>query len=190
MKKVLKILENIIFSFLILIALLIVVSLLPIKNNYKIYVVMSGSMEPKIKTGSLIFSQPVNDYQVDDIITFKSENSNTKDTTTHRIIEKNVENDEVEYTTKGDANNSNDQETVNKEQIVGKYVWGVPFLGYLIGYIQTLPGLILIVVIPATIIIYEEARKIKVEGKNIIEKRKTIKKEKSKKNKRKDNDGK
>lgn len=49
---------------------------------------MSGSMEPTIPTGSLIISKPVAQYQVGDIVTFKSPNAkNSLDRTTHRIYD-------------------------------------------------------------------------------------------------------
>jgi signal peptidase len=65
---------------------------------------------------------------------------------------------------------------VAESDVVGKYVFRVPYLGYLIGYIKTLPGLILIIVIPATIIVYEESRNIR---KAILEMREKRKKEKN-----------
>ncbi len=175
-KKILKIIENVVFAVLLLLALLVIISLLPIKDNYKLYSVMSGSMEPAIGVGSMIASQPAGSYQVDDIITFYNKNS-TKETTTHRIVEVSKEDSVTKYYTKGDANESQDGDYVTEERIEGKYLFRVPWLGYLIGYIKTLPGLILIIIIPTTIIIYEEVKKIKHEGKKIISKRADKKKE-------------
>lgn len=45
-------------------------------------------------------------------------------------------------------------------------------MGYVFGYVKTPIGLIFIIVIPATIIIYEELRKIRHETKQIIKRRK------------------
>ncbi len=175
-KLVLKIVENLIFAILLLLALLVVISLLPIENNYKLYSVMSGSMEPTIGVGTMIVSQLATSYHVDNIITFNEANSTNK-TTTHRIVEIQKENGEKTYQTKGDANESVDRVIVDEERIIGRYLFGIPLIGYLIGYIKTLPGLILIIIIPTTIIIYEEVKKIKVEGKKIVSDRAEKKKE-------------
>jgi signal peptidase len=183
-KKILKILLNIILIFLILVGIVIGVSLLPIKNNIEILSVMSGSMEPAIHVGSVVVVKPIAEYKVGDIITFKAydKNSKSKDKSvniTHRIYEVGESDGQVTFIVKGDANNAPDGGKVYKGQVVGKELFSVPWLGYLLVYIKTLPGLILLIVIPATIIVYEEVRKIHRETKMIIEKRRA--KNKSKK---------
>ena len=79
---------NTVLIILIVVGALIAFSMLPIKNNYQVLTVMSGSMEPTIPTGSVIVIKPATEYKVDDIITFKTPGSNKKkDFTTHRIKE-------------------------------------------------------------------------------------------------------
>lgn len=179
MKKFLTIFGNTILVILIAIGILIGFSLLPIKNNYKIYFVTSGSMEPTITTGSMVVSKPQDSYVAGNIITFKNiGSSKPNDTTTHRISEVNLDdNGNLIYATKGDANNSNDGEKLSSDRIVGRMIFSLPLIGYLIGYIKTLPGLVLIVIIPATIIIYEEIKKMRNEAREIIKRRRTRKKE-------------
>ena len=122
---------------------------------------MSGSMEPTVSVGSLAVIKPTSDYKVGDIITFTPPNSTSKkEATTHRIVEVTDQNGSIFYKTKGDANDTADTQLLQKDQIVGKYRFSIALLGYLLKYIKTLPGLILIIVIPATVIIYEEGRKI------------------------------
>src|SRR3989338_8215020 len=58
--------------------------LLPIKGNIEIKIVKSGSMEPAIKTGSIVVIKPASLYGVGDVITF-GEDSRTTYPTTHRI---------------------------------------------------------------------------------------------------------
>lgn len=168
-KKILKFLGDILVGIIIIVGLTFLVSLLPLKNNYKVLMVMSGSMEPAIKTGSLIFTQPSNSYKVGDIITFRPENTaSNKKTTTHRIA--NIEDGSGDrlLTTKGDANKSSDGAKIKEDQIVGKYLFKIPYLGYLLAFIKTLPGLVIVIIIPATIIIYEEFKKITHETKTIV----------------------
>jgi len=175
-KKIFKLaaiyIGNLILFVSIAVGLAVGFSLLPIKNNYKIYNVMSGSMSPTIETGSVVVSKPQSNYVVGDIITFKSFVSNQEKTTTHRI--KSIEEiGEVKiYTTTGDANNIEDPDKVTPELIIGKVRLVVPYMGYVFGYVKTPIGLIFIIVIPATIIIYEELRKIRHETKQIIKRRK------------------
>ena len=171
--KFLAVVGNTLLVLLILVGILIAFSLLPIKNNYKILAVTSGSMEPAIGVGSLAIIRPASDYKVDDIITYKKPNaSSDKETTTHRIVEVSESAGSTFYKTKGDANENADTALVNADQVVGKYYFSVALLGYLIKYLKSLPGLILIIIIPATIIIYEEARKIGKEMKEIRAKKK------------------
>lgn len=69
----------------------------------------------------------------------------------------------VMFTTKGDANNVADNEKVPQEKIVGKVFLNIPYLGYAVNFAKTKQGLILIIIIPAVIIIFEELVKIKDE---------------------------
>lgn len=180
--KILVITGNILLIFLIIIGIFVAISLLPIKNNYKILAVTSGSMEPAIGVGSLAIIKPASDYKVDDIITYKKPNaSSDKETTTHRIVEVSESAGSTFYKTKGDANENADAALVNADQVVGKYYFSIALIGYLIKYLKSLPGLILIIIIPATIIIYEEARKIGREMRAIKAKKKLNKSPKKEK---------
>lgn len=172
-KTVLAIIGNTILVFLIIIGALIAFSMLPIKNNYQVLTVMSGSMEPTIPVGSVIVVKPQPQYEAGDIITFKTPGSTKKnDFTTHRILEIKTSNGITTFVTKGDANDDSDREFIDRQDIVGKERFAVSLVGYLIGYIKTLPGLVLIIIIPAVIIVYEEIRKIHREAKDILARRK------------------
>jgi len=146
---------------------------LPIPGNYKVFTVQSGSMEPKIKLGSLIFVKPGTDYKVGDIVTFKIQGGKT--TITHRIMKKNFQGEAVSYATKGDANEDSDPDEVKKENIIGKTFLTLPWLGFPVGYAKTKIGFILLILIPSVIIIYEELRKIKKEVVRVIFGKKTEK---------------
>lgn len=184
LKTILTIIGNAILIFLILVGALIAFSMLPIKNNYQVLTVMSGSMAPTIPTGSVIVIKPAVDYQVDDIITFKTPGSSKKnDFTTHRIVEIQEVDNATIFVTKGDANEESDREFVGEDAVIGKELFAVSLIGYLIGYIKTLPGLVLIIIVPAAIIVYEEVRKIHREAKAILINRRKTKKLKKKERK-------
>ncbi len=138
----------------------------------RLYVVESGSMEPAIKTGSLLLTLPQENYKTGDIISFKNNSS----TVTHRIYSIN---EKGEYITKGDANEDPDNGVVKKTEILGKSVIAIPKLGSAANQAKNPIGFIFLVIVPATIIVYEEIRTV------IKEIYKSILKIKNKKNRSK-----
>lgn len=93
--------------------------------GYEIYEVVSGSMEPEIPVGSVVYVKGVEPETVaeDDIIAFQSEDS----VITHRV----VRNKSVEgaFTTKGDANEKEDMNDVPYGALIGKVEAHYPLLG-------------------------------------------------------------
>jgi len=146
-----------------LIAILLIFSFLPIKGNTKLMIVQSGSMEPTIKTGSVLIVKPVSDYVVGDIITFQKKGERVS--TTHRIAGIKEENGNILYETKGDANGGFDREGPFKSEVIGKVLFSVPYIGYVMNFIEQPLGFILIVGIPSLLIIIGEIKKIYVETK-------------------------
>ena len=106
-------------------------------------VIVSGSMEPAIAPGDIIIIQRKSDYDIGDIVTFKANSY-----ITHRIVEKTAGG----YVTQGDANNARDPE-IEKSSIIGKVIKIIPKIGNVILYFRSLPGLLLMVLGLATLII-------------------------------------
>lgn len=181
-KNIWKILTYIVYGLVIIFAFLAISSKFSF-GGYKLLVVKSGSMEPAIKTGSMVIGKSADDYNINDVITFKNIGKPTE-TTTHRIYEKECQNNICTFTTKGDANDGPDFEMVTEDRVEGKVMLAVPYFGYVTYFARTLPGLVILIIIPAVIIIYEEIRKIHNETKQIIHRRKkkkeTVKKDKDK----------
>jgi signal peptidase len=157
-KKITKILITITYIVVIIFAFLAISSKFSI-GGFRILIVMSGSMEPAIKTGSVVIDKNITDYQIGDVITFKNENQ-PKETTTHRIHDIKCQDGNCLYITKGDANDGIDSESVESSQIVGKTLISIPYFGYVVKFARTLPGLLILIVMPATIIVYEEMKKL------------------------------
>lgn len=184
MKKILTVLLNVLLVFLLVIGSVIAFSMLPLRGNVKILAVTSGSMEKAIHVGSVVIIRPSSSYQVGDIINFVTpDGKSDKDTTTHRIYQISNEGGSDTYTTKGDANSSPDMRTISGQAIKGRVIFTLPWVGYGLGYIKTLPGLILIIIIPAIAIVTEEILNIRREAKVILAKRRD--KKETKKTKRK-----
>ncbi|MEP7162598.1 MAG: signal peptidase I [Candidatus Moraniibacteriota bacterium] len=148
------------YAVIVVIAIFLLATKLPIAGGLKTYVVQSGSMEPAIKTGSVIVAKPANEYRVGDVVTFGAQTKD-KTPTTHRIVEVR----DGKYMTRGDANNAEDLRPVSRFEIIGKVLFSVPFIGYGVAAAQKPWGFGLIIVIPAVLIIYEEVQKIRQELK-------------------------
>jgi len=170
--KIFKSIYYTLIGFIILVVLLLIVSTLPITGNYKVMTVISGSMEPKIKMGSVVVVKPADDYKIGDVITFGII-SKTKSPTTHRINDIRVIDGKPIYITKGDVNNAPDTREVQKKDVIGKVLFDVPYVGFAIDFAKKPIGFALIIIIPAAVIIFDEARKIY----NEIKKKKTKKAE-------------
>jgi len=161
---------------LLCIALLLVVSVFPIPGNIEVLTVLSGSMEPAIHTGSVVVIKPVSSYTVGDVITFGAR-TKTDVPTTHRIVKTRVEEGDMVFTTKGDANNSADNQEVIEKDVIGKVYVSIPFLGYLIDFVKRPFGLMLVIVIPAVVIVYDQMRRIAREVVGIRHKKALAKKD-------------
>jgi signal peptidase len=119
-----------------------VVLLAPHIFGYKTYTVISGSMEPTLHVGSLaIVKQTASEkIMTGDIITFSMTGNNSM-MATHRVV--GIDNTKGTFTTKGDANNTNDG-PVEYNRLVGRMVISIPYLGFLAIYIKTRAGILLV----------------------------------------------
>jgi len=162
--KIFKVVYYIFIALIAAIALLLVISILPLTGNFKVLTVLSGSMEPAIHTGSIVMVKPATNYQIGDIITF-GKIGKTQTPITHRINDIRVQEGKPIYITKGDANNAPDTREVTPAEIHGKVLFSVPFAGYAVDFARKPLGFLLIIIVPAAAIIFDEARKIYAEIK-------------------------
>ena len=132
----LKILNSIfkILSWIVTIAIVvscIVGFVFPNVLGYKSYIVQSGSMEPTIHTGSVAWiNSRDKQVKVNDIVAYQLTNSTQ---VLHRIV---GEEDGL-FITKGDANETQDLSPVAPSEIIGKFMFSVPMLGYILADISS-----------------------------------------------------
>lgn len=101
--------------------------------GYRLYIIMSGSMEPTIHVKDAIITKQIDEPQNGDIIAFE----NGDMITVHRIIKVYTEGDNRLYQTKGDNNNADDPGLVQKTQVKGKVKVVLPFVGRTVLFLQS-----------------------------------------------------
>ncbi len=111
--------------------------------GYSILTVRSGSMSPKISTGSLIGVQSLSpeearNLKAGDIITFHRPGPKSE-LVTHRIYSVLGNDEHRTFATKGDANGIIDTWSVSPEMVVGQLSWDIPVLGYIDAFLTTWP---------------------------------------------------
>ncbi|MFC1939140.1 signal peptidase I [Chloroflexota bacterium] len=121
--------------------------------GWRVDAVLSGSMEPELKVGSLVVTCPVEPETivVGDIITFRPV-SVGENLITHRVTGTG-HSSSLYFETKGDANNKPDPFTVPAQNLVGKICFHAPSWGYLTEFLKTPFGFLFAIVIPGIIII-------------------------------------
>ncbi len=122
--------------FIAIIVVLGIYFVLRVTNKVVIYEVKTGSMEDGIHVGDYILTYTTQNYKIGDVVTFKNEGYFV----THRIIKKNGN----KIVTKGDANNTEDEE-IDIKDIKGKVIYNGGILNILIDYKFVIIGVMLMI---------------------------------------------
>ena len=125
-------------------------------------VVMSGSMVPTLKIGWIIVVKSIAPagIRVGNIIVYRSTDPMIKDPIVHRVISISDINGTLYFLTKGDANFENDAQAgfeppqgIPQSRVVGKVVYIVPYLGYLVLFLKQPPVYALLVALLIVLIV-------------------------------------
>ncbi|MBR1384925.1 MAG: signal peptidase I [Ruminococcus sp.] len=133
LKRLWKLIQHIVsfLTTLFILAAMTVATLFLLK--IKPYVVTTGSMEPAIPVSSICFVDeniPLASIEVGEVISFRLGDDIL---VTHRVTAI----DHGEYTTKGDANNTEDAAPVTSENYLGKTVFVLPKLGVILIFLHS-----------------------------------------------------
>lgn len=152
-KKNTKIVKGILDVIIIILLYNIILVLISCVNKiddvsifgYKAYKITTDSMTPSINAGDVIIVKKVQEekLQVGDVITFQKQDK----VITHRITNIEEQDGKKVYTTKGDNNNLEDNETIEYANIEGKNVLTIPKLGYIINMLENQIVFLLIILI-------------------------------------------
>lgn len=169
--KIIKILKIIAIIFLVFfITISIFQKIFNNKKGFlgmKIYVIASGSMEPMLHVGDVIFVYDVNKDKINvgDTIVYQGMEGNMSDKIiTHRVENIATENNKKIFYTKGLANEIVDP-AVYEEQVYGKYVCKFFIISLLSRIVRNPIGFIFLVFIPLVVLIVYETKDIIKEVK-------------------------
>jgi len=140
MVDVLKKIWNIVSSVLVALVVICAIFLMGSRLlGYRVFNVISGSMEPKYSVGDLIYVKAVDPSTIavgDDITFILNEDLVVA---THRVVRIDAENQR--FYTKGLANEIEDNDPVHFNNVIGVPQFSIPKLGYVSDYIQNPPGM-------------------------------------------------
>ena len=123
-----------------LLLLAVILSALPLAVprmlGYEVYSVVSGSMEPTLPVGSIVYVERtgVSEIRPGEIIAFQDDDT----VVTHRVIETRPQ--EGAFITKGDANGSVDIQPTPYWTLIGRVKLCIPMLGRLLTVYYTQEG--------------------------------------------------
>ena len=160
MKRIFNICISIIFTTIVFVVASLIIQKFALKEEipnvfgYKILQVMSGSMSGEFETGDTILIKEIKnegDLKIGDVITYRIK-KNTM--VTHRIVNITKIGEKLNYTLKGDANNTEDSEKVTFSNVEGIYVRKLKLIGKLINFMQKPYGMVIIFMTPILLILY------------------------------------
>ena len=142
--------KKVIFAiFIILTLAIIILSIFSYSHTsifgFRMYKVMTGSMEPNIHISDIILIKEIDNYKKNDIVTYKDSSNQY---VTHRIVS--ISDDTV--ITKGDANNTEDS-PIKKKDIIGKMIFKLSMLGFIV-YLFNKPIIWILIFIIGILIIF------------------------------------
>lgn len=125
--------------------------------------VAGGSMRPTLEIGDLLIIQgtsPTN-IQPGDIIVFDTPGTNHTDQTVHRVNRtRTLPNGTIQFKTKGDANPNEDLQWIPEQNVHGRVIHRIPYIGWL-ALDPTIPIIIVSIVVIIIILWPEKRRKLR-----------------------------
>ena len=131
-------------------------------GGYRIFIVATGSMEPKYLVSDVLLSKEVaiSEINVGDDVVYQGKEGTFKDkVVTHQVIEKWEEDGTYKFITKGIANEEADPE-ITGSQIYGKVQAKIRSLSYIGKVISNLYVFYFFIFLPIALIIYRQIRNI------------------------------
>ena len=154
--------KNIIFKVFYILIIIYLIIFIPVLWGKRPLVVISGSMEPILKVGGILYYEKINldDFKKDDILVYQL----NEHIVSHRIVNIN----EYGFETKGDNNNSNDSYIVDKNNVIGRgNNWSITYIGYYADFIYNHKYLLIVMIILSYFNIWFNSKKDKKDYEEI-----------------------
>ena len=125
----------------------------PLAIGDRSFVVKSGSMAPAIETGDVVVVDPVSpaSVEVGEIVTFDNPDGSGR-LMSHRVRAIEETEQGVRFTTQGDANTNDEHWTIAEDGTLGRVLYRVPKLGFAVNVIQSTPGKVGLIALPALLL--------------------------------------
>lgn len=161
--KVLRTIVNILSVLLIVFALFVLLSVIMTKPGkapsvlgYSAFRVLSGSMEPTLRTDAMIVVRHTDPSEIrtEDVISFYSSDPKLGGAVnTHRVVDVEKQNGVYIFETKGDANVVPDEYKVPESDVIGVMVFSSYFLGKLVRLLANPLVFIPIIMVPLLLLL-------------------------------------
>lgn len=157
-----SVMRNVTIAAFVALAIVAIAANIKLPVGYKLLVVQSGSMEPRIGVGSVLLTKPTADFAAPmpnarflkgDVITYAIGKNNF---VSHRVVDVQEKDGQFFYQTKGDANPAADQKLIPENEVVGRAALTVPYLGRFVNFAKTPLGYFLMIMIPSLYVIFSE----------------------------------
>lgn len=128
----------------------------PSFGGYTVFRITTGSMSPTYDVDTLILVKKTDPSKIKkgDVISFYSADPSLEGSVnTHRVVKAEKDGDHWRYTTKGDANNAEDQYGTDSEALIGKVVAASLALGKLARLVSNPLIFIPVILIPLVVIL-------------------------------------
>lgn len=161
MRRMISILFNVCWVILGIYLIIMKISPDTVKNvlGYQPYVILTDSMEPVIRTGSVVIVKNLKgneDPEEGEIITFRVDRLGTEAVFTHYFRGTEVQQDgTTRYLTQAALADRYDDYVSHREDIIGTYVFHIPYAGKFVLFLKSPFALIELGIILFIMIIYE-----------------------------------
>lgn len=143
---------------IVLIVIACIPMTLPKIFGYQVFHIISGSMEPALPIGSAIYVEKTNPFDLvsGDIVAFYVDH----EVVAHRIVSNDIQAEEL--MTQGDANSAPDRNPVTYQNVIGKVVLHIPYMGDILFLLSSKQGKVyLFCMLVAAVLLQNVARRMK-----------------------------
>lgn len=155
MSQKIKIIWNVVTTVIFTLVILLAVLLVGVRPfGFQIYSVLSDSTESNYHAGSIIYVKEVDYTQLkaEDPITYRMDDDTIATRRIAKVYENEVD-DEIYFCTKINAEGIAVVKPIPHTDVIGKTVFTIPYLGYVVEYIQNPPGTYVVILAGALLLV-------------------------------------